>query len=185
MNHAADVRSLESIRTFRADLVEYQGKLRQALESLGVELSRGEGWFQDQRSYWPAESRRASDQLAEARAALGRCMLGKGKERPSACDDERKLVVDAKRRLSFTEQQIGVTKNWCLEVSQESDEFRNRLSRAIAIIEGEIPKAIATLDRISESLDRYTEQTNVSSSTLGNATNDSTEPPENQAPKKN
>ena len=176
MNRAADVRSVEAIRAFRAQLVVYQGKLRQALESLGVELSRGEGWFENQRSYWPAEFRRASDQLAEARAALSRCMLGKGKERPSACDDERKLVVDAKRRLSFTEQQTGITKNWCLQVSQDSDDFRNRLSRVIALVEGDIPKAIATLDRLTESLDRYTEQANSSSSALGNSSDKSTKP---------
>ena len=168
MGRAADVRSVEAIRRFRADLVEYQSKLRQAIELLGVELTRGESWFEQQKSYWPAESRRASDQLAEARSAYSRCMLSKGKERASACDDERKMVLDTMQRLSFTEQQIAVTKRWCHQVHHDVDEFRNRVSRLIALVEGEIPRALAALDRFTESLDRYTEQTGSSARPLGN-----------------
>ncbi len=171
MNRAADVRSVESIRSFRADLVEYQGKLRQAIELLGVELSRGEGWFRQQTAFWPSEARRSSDRLAEARAALGRCMLGKGKERASACDDERAAMNHAKRRLSFSEEQIRVTKGWCLEISQDADEFRNGLSRVIAIVEGDIPKALSLLDKIIESLERYTEQQRSSTPVQGGSTN--------------
>lgn len=168
MGRAADVRSVEAIRTFRADLVEYQSKLRQAVEMLGVELTRGVDWFEQQKSYWPAESRRASDQLAESRAALSRCMLGKGKERASACDDERKAMLDMMQRLSFTEQQIAVTKRWCHQVHHDVDEFRNRVSRLIALVEGEIPRALAALDQITQSLDRYTEKQGSSASALGN-----------------
>lgn len=169
MGRAADVRSVEAIRAFRSDLVEYQSKLRQAIELLGVELARGEDWFDNQKSYWPAESRRASDQLAEARSAHSRCMLVKGKERASACDDERKAMLDAMQRLSYAEQQIGITKRWCLQVNHDADEFRNRMSRIVALVDGKIPRALATLDQLTESLDRYTEKSNASStSALGN-----------------
>lgn len=168
MGRAADVRSVDSIRAFRADLVEYQAKLRLAVETLHVELSRGEGWFENQKSYWPAESRRTSDKMSEALAALSRCMLGKGKDRPTACDDERKELQNIKQRLRFTEQQANVTKRWTLQVNHDTDEFRNRLSRLVAIADGEIPRALASLDRIAESLDRYTEKTNRSAeSSLG------------------
>jgi hypothetical protein len=169
MGRAADVRSVEAIRVFRADLVAYQSKLRQAIETLGVELARGEDWFEQQKSYWPAESRRASDQLAEARAAYSRCLLGKGKERASACDDERKVMLDTMQRMSFAEQQIAVTKRWYLQVRHDADEFRNRISRLVALVDGEIPRALAALDQITASLDRYTQQTSTSTGALGNS----------------
>ena len=60
MRRAADVRSIDALRTFRADLVEYQANLRQTVELLTVEIARGVGWFDEQMSYWPAETRRAS-----------------------------------------------------------------------------------------------------------------------------
>lgn len=159
MRHAADVRSIDALREFRADLVEYQGTLRQAVELLTVEVARGIGWFEEQMTYWPAETRKASDNLAEARAALSRCMLTKGKERESACDDERQVFERAKARLSFAEQQIRVTKQWYAQVRHETDEFRNRVTRLLTLTDGDLPRALAALDAISQSLDKYTGQT--------------------------
>ncbi len=110
-------------------------------------------------SYWPAETRRASDRLAEARAALSRCLLTKGKERESACDDERQAFERAKARLSYAEQQIRVTKQWYARVRHETDEFRNRVARLVALADGDLPRALATLDAVSQTLDTYVGQT--------------------------
>jgi chromosome segregation ATPase len=159
MRRAADVRSIDAVRNFRADLAEYQGELRQAVELLTVEIARGVGWFDEQMSYWPAETRRASDRLAEARAALSRCLLTKGKERESACDDERQAVARAKARLSYAEQQIRVTKLWVARVRHEIDEFRNRVARLVALTDGDLPRALASLDAVSQTLDTYVGQT--------------------------
>ena len=159
MRRAADIRSIDALRTFRADLAEYQVKLRQAVELLTVEIARGVGWFDEQMSYWPAETRRASDKLTEARAALSRCLLTKGDLRESSCDDERKSFEQAKARLSFAEQQIRVTKQWYLRVRRETDEFRNRVVRLVSLADGDLPRALAALDAASQSLDTYVART--------------------------
>ena len=159
MQRAADVRSIDVLRTFRADLAEYQANLRQTVELLTVEIARGVGWFDEQMSYWPAETRRASDKLSEARAALSRCLLTKGEGRESSCDDERKAFEQAKARLSFAEQQIRVTKQWYLRVRHETDEFRNRVVRLVALADGDLPRALAALDAASQLLDTYVART--------------------------
>lgn len=159
MRRAADVRSIDALREFRADLAEYQVKLRQAVELLTVEIARGVGWFDEQMTYWPAETRRASDKLAEARAALSRCLLTKGEGRETSCDDERKAFEQAKARLSFAEEQIRVTKHWYLRVRHETDEFRNRVVRLVALADGDLPRALAALDAASQSLDTYVART--------------------------
>ena len=169
MRRAADVRSLDALRTFRVDLAEYQNKLRQAVELLTVEIARGVGWFEEQMTHWSAEARRASEKLSEARAALSRCLLTKGEGRETSCDDERKVFEQAKARLNFAEQQIRVTKQWYLRVRHETDEFRNRVVRLVALADGDLPRALAALDAALQSLDNYVARTSALPRNRGSA----------------
>ncbi len=92
-------------------------------------------------------------------AALSRCLLIKGEGKESSCDDERKVFEQAKARLNFTEQQIRVTKQWYLRVRHETDEFRNRVVRLVALADGDLPRALAALDAALQSLDNYVART--------------------------
>ena len=71
MGRAADVKSVGAVRAFKNDLLEYQTALRQTLEILILEVRRGIQWLEsDRKAYWPAQVRKASDAMAEARINL-------------------------------------------------------------------------------------------------------------------
>ena len=99
MGRAADVKSVSAVRAFKADLLEFQSALRQTLEVLLADVHRGVEWLEsDRTAYWPAQVRRASDAVSEARINLERCMLAAQSDERRSCYDEKKAFERAKQR---------------------------------------------------------------------------------------
>ena len=78
-----------------------------------------------------------------------------GDFRPS-CYDEKKALMRAKRELEFAEQQIKVVKQWALKSRHEFEEFNGRMSQLTRLLEGDVPRMCALLQRLSRTLERYT-----------------------------
>jgi hypothetical protein len=155
----ANVKSIESIREFRGDLQEYNDSLRQALDILSSELVRAVDYFETDRSaYWPAQARKASDKLAEARINLERCQVTTRAGEGPSCYDEKKALQRAKDRLATANEKVKATKKWRAVVRREVDEFRSRLAQVNYLTDSEIPRAIALLARLATRLDRYAER---------------------------
>ena len=152
----AHVKSTQAIREFRSGLQEYRDSLRQSLDMLITELARAVDYFEsDRAAYWPAQERKASDRLAEARINLGRCQMTTrdGQHRP--CYEEKKALQRAKARLQFTRDKVAATKKWTLAIRREADQFKMRLAKLSYLTDHELPRAIAVLERLANQLDRY------------------------------
>lgn len=159
MGRAADVRSVDAVRAFKADLIEFQLSLRQTLEILTNEVRRGIQWLESDRSaYWPAQTRKASDALAEARNRLERCLLAAQDQQQRSCYDETKALEQAKQRLAYAQQKVRVTKHWLRVVRQQADEFQSRLARLDSMVENDLPRGIAMLERLARTLDQYVQR---------------------------
>ena len=156
----ANVKSIESIRAFRADLQEYQESLRQSLDILLAELTRAVDYFEsDRAAYWPAQVRRASDNLAAARINLERCQVTTRPEEGPSCYEEKKALQKAKARLQHANEKVKVAKKWVIAVRQEVDQFRSRLAQLNFTTDTELPRAMVLLDRLASRLDRYANRT--------------------------
>ena len=156
----ANVKSIESIRAFRTDLQEYQESLRQSLDILLAELTRAVDYFEsDRAAYWPAQVRRASDKLAEARINLERCKVTTRPEEGPSCYEEKKALQKAKARLQHANEKVKATKKWVIVVRQEVDQFRSRLAQLNFTTDTELPRAMVVLDRLASRLDRYADRT--------------------------
>ena len=156
MGRAADVKSVGAVRAFKANLIEFQTALRQTLETLHNEVNRGIEWLEsDRTAYWPAQVRRASDQVSEARIALERCSLATRSDERRSCYDEKKAFERAKQRLAVAEQKVRTTKHWLRVVRHQSEEFQSRLARLEHIVEYELPRGVAMLERMARALDKY------------------------------
>ena len=152
----ANVKSIESIRAFRADLQEYQESLRQTLDILYAELVRVQAYFESDRAvYWPAQVRIASDKVAEARINLERCQVTTRAGDGPSCYDEKKALQRAKDRLLTANTKVKATKKWLVIVRKELDEFKSRLGQVNYMTDSELPHAIALLERLASRLDRY------------------------------
>ncbi len=156
----ANVKSIEAIRRFRADLQEYNDALRLSIDILTSELVRAVDYFEsDRKLYWPAQVRRASDKVSEARINLERCQVTTRPGEGPSCYEEKKALQRAKDRLTYANERVKATKKWIVIVQKEVDEFRSRMAQLSFLTESELPRSIAVLDRLASRLERYVEST--------------------------
>ena len=152
----ANVQSIEAIRDFRNDLQEYNDAIRHAIDMLTSELVRAIDYFEsDRAAYWPAQARRASDKVAEARVNLERCQITTRPGEGPSCYEEKKALQRAKERLVYADERVKATRKWIVIVRKEVDEFRTKLAQVRFLNESELPRSIALLDRLAARLERY------------------------------
>ncbi len=160
MGSRANVKSIDAICQFRADLQTYEDSLRQTRDMLSAELKRAVDYFEsDRATYWPAQVRRASDRVAEARINLQRCEVTTNPGGGPSCYEEKKALQRAKQRLLETEQKVKATRKWVRIVKQEVDEFQTRLAQLTYLADGELPRGNVLLSRLAQRLERYAGRT--------------------------
>jgi hypothetical protein len=152
----ANVASVEAINVLRAALVRFAESAEAALTALSLEARRPLEWIEDDRTrYWPQQARRAADAVNEARIALERREARISGEDPQYCYDERKALEKAKRRLHLCEEKIGATRRWRVQMQKEVEELQVQIARLRHYLETDLVKAMATLEQMSVSLEKY------------------------------
>ncbi|OHB80503.1 MAG: hypothetical protein A2W31_00725 [Planctomycetes bacterium RBG_16_64_10] len=153
----AHVASIDAIRSIRAALLRFAEDALEALGALDLEIGRGVDHIQhDQMAYWPQQVRQAWDEIAEARVVLHqRRAISVAGHRP-ACDEEKKALAAAQRRLQTAQDKVETVRNWCRKLNQEVEEYQGRIGHFRQLIETELPRAIGTLDHMLSALDAYT-----------------------------
>ena len=159
MKQAANVKSIEALREFRMELKRYLEAMNHILESLKMESNKAMGWIeQDRVRYWPRAAKLASDELVEANNALLRCKMAAMEGQPKSCIDEKKEVERSKTRLRFCERQVKIVRQWRHRMRHATEEFDGKAARLGQYVEADLPKAIASLDRMIASLEKYSEK---------------------------
>jgi len=160
MGSRANVKSIDAIHRFRADLRTYEDSLRQTLDMLSAELKRAVDYFEsDRATYWPAQARRASDRVAAARINLERCEVTTNPDERPSCHEEKKALERAKQRLLETEQKVKATRKWVRIVKQEVEALQTRLARVTYLAASELPRGNVLLSRLAQRLERYAGRT--------------------------
>jgi exonuclease VII large subunit len=155
---AANLTSIETIRELKAALQEFQADLRDAITGLLLEVRRELDWIENDRArYWPREFQRASDRVAEARHDLERHEMALRSEDKRSCYEAKLALEAARRRMRLTENKIRAVRKWRVTLHREADQFEGRLARLNDFLDTDIPRSLATLERMAAALDRYTE----------------------------
>ncbi len=159
MKRSANITSVEVIRAFTPALQKFEEEVRDALVNLTLELRRAVDWLEHDRTrYWPHQLRRASQQVAEARGALERCEMAIRPEDKRGCYEEKKQLQKALSRHRLCEQKIELVKHWIQVVRHESDEFEGQIAKMSDMMDVDVPRAVATLQRMAAALDRYVQR---------------------------
>jgi len=157
MSQTANVQSIDAIRGFRQEMKRYLESMRSVLDALKMESSKATGWIeQDRTSYWPRAAKRADDELVAARNALSRCKMAAMEGQRKSCNDEKSAVARAVQRLRHCESQVKVVRHWRQKMRHNTEQFSGKIARLTHYVENDIPKAIAALDRMIASLEKYT-----------------------------
>ena len=109
-----------------------------------------------ERALGARELRLAWDRVAQAKVQLqeARTYRRIGNRDPS-CIDEKKALEAANRRLRLVQEKVETVRRWERLIDRSVDECRGAFTQFSSAIQMELPKAIAALDRMSESLETY------------------------------
>lgn len=153
MAERAHVTSTEAIDAFKAALVVYLSKSRLLLEDACDEVLRLRTWLQtDRRLYWEAQVRRRQKVLEEARQVLFSAGMAKLRE-PSAA--ERAAVQRAQRALAEAEEKLRRVKHWTREYEHRVEPSLRQLESLRTVLTHDLPKGVAYLNQILQTLDAY------------------------------
>ncbi len=153
----ARVTNVAALDDFRVALANFAVMVRQALIDLEMESQRALDWIsQDRATHWKTEARRSSDLLARAKDELVNARTFKRVDNyvPS-CIEEKKQVDLAKRRLEHSEQKMEAVRRWSMAAPRAVDEFRGPVQQLMSMLDGDIPRAMAVLQRMSAALELY------------------------------
>jgi hypothetical protein len=153
---SANVRSLDAIEAVRTALLAFREELEQAVTMIDLEIRRTLDWLEhDRPGYWRRQLRDAQDGVTQARAALHRCLMYPiNDERPS-CYEERAELKKAEARQTYCDEKSERLRYWIREVRHEVFEYEGRISQMKEIIEYDVPRSIAILDRLLVHLHDY------------------------------
>jgi hypothetical protein len=153
----AQVTNVAAISDFRSGLASFATSTRQALVDLDLEVKRALDWVtRDRPAYWANEARRAAEAVARAKDDLSNSRTFKriGDFQP-ACLEEKKALDIAKRRLEHAERKLQVVKQWSMAVRRAVDEFQGPIQQLLGLLDSDIPRGMAILERMSISLEQY------------------------------
>lgn len=155
----ANVRSIESIRDFRAALIIFQTKLNDALQSMKEQVFSAVDWIENDRPrHWHQAELKAFDGVTAARVALESAKMRKETAdfRPSLIE-EKQAVRDAKDWLAHCQEKVRIVKQVIARIRHEADEFQGRLSQMERLVETDIPKMLGMLEAMLRALEAYAE----------------------------
>lgn len=160
----AEVRSLDTLAFVKAALATFAYECGQALSEVELEGRRGVDWITvDQAGYWKAEVRRRSEKVNEAMKDLEKCRtFKKTGDEPPACTEEKKNLEKARRKLQVAEEKAEAVRHWTPIVQQQFREAGVRLVHFREVLDVDVPKAMALVERMLKSLEAYREMSSPS-----------------------
>jgi hypothetical protein len=156
MSTPANVQSSDAIDAVRLALISFAEQVSDALTELSTEMRRVLEWLEhDRPRYWKNQVRLSTDEVHQAQQALHRCLMFPiAGERPS-CYEERAALKKAQARAAYCQEKTERVRHWQRVLQHELFEYDGRISQLVRILEIDVPRAIAMLERIIRHLDEY------------------------------
>jgi hypothetical protein len=157
MARSANVTSIDAVQRMATAMQAFRDAAASAVDDLQVEVRRALEWIHhDRKEYWSEGARRGWERVSEARIQLQQAQTYRrmADQRPS-CVDEKRALDAANRRLRTCQEKIEAVRHWTRAIDQAVDEFRGSCTQFSSWLEGDSPKAIASLARMTEALEAY------------------------------
>jgi hypothetical protein len=157
MRAAAKVISIDAVARMGTALQAFRAEAGSALDDLQLEVQRGLQWIHhDCKEYWSAEVRRGGEQVTQCRLQLQQAMTYRRvADHQPTCIDEKRALAAAKRRLQTAQEKLEAVRHWSRVIDRAVDEYRAGRAPLAAFLEGDLPKALAVLARMTAALEAY------------------------------
>jgi hypothetical protein len=153
------VEDFEAFRTFRAALLKFAQAADLALANADSQVARAQQWLEsEQTTYWQSQFRKRSEMAVKAREAVRQKKIYKDSSgRTPGAVEEEKFLAKCAAAVAEAEQKIQAVKRWLPKLEKARDAYRGGVAGINRDVGGEIPKAVALLDRLSQSLEEYSQ----------------------------
>lgn len=157
MSDIVRVDSVDALRSFRTALVKFAETMNVALGDVESELRRTSVWLEtEQLTHWQSQVRMRTEAVAKAKDAVRAKKLYKDSTgRVQSAIDEEKALSVAQRRLAEAEQKLENTRKWGRRLQRELHVYKGGVGRFATALSADVPNAIAKLEKLAGSLDRY------------------------------
>lgn len=151
------VLSVDVLESLAAAMVRCKEDLAAALLEGDSEVERTIVWVErDRVPHWRKRMQRLDHEVLEARSALSRkenyCVSRDSK--PSTVD-ERKALAKAQAALEDADRRWKASQRWSQELPRHNAEYKRGTNLLAAMVDRELPAAIAALRRMTIALERY------------------------------
>jgi hypothetical protein len=155
MSQAANVTSIDALREFRVSLCSFGDDAREALVSVDMEIRRAVDWLHDQLKLWQAQVKNREHKVAEAKIILNRKKISRLFGRPPDTTQEEEDVRKALSRMREAEQKVERCRRWGPQLTHAIGEYQGPARQLGSILDADLPKTLATLDRMLDALEQY------------------------------
>ena len=155
MADQARISNLDAIESFRAALIVFMSKTRQALESAQDAVRKTRSWLQtEQPAYWASQIRLRQNRLDQAQQELMSARMSEFVENPAA---QQMAVRKARAALEEAQAKMERTKHWARDFDRSVDPMARKLDSLRDFVDNDLAKAVAYLVEIQKILQAYNE----------------------------
>ena len=153
---AADVRSIEALQDMHAATVKFRAEAIDALAACDLTVRRAHDWLSDQVTFWRAAIRATEEEVFQAKQELAqRKYVGYDGREPDTSVQVQNLKR-AQAKLAHAEQKLEAVRGWQRKLSHAVSETYDGPARQLsAILEADLPRGLALLERRLASLEAY------------------------------
>jgi hypothetical protein len=157
MSEQVRVDDLEIFGRFRVAMIKFAQAADEALSSADSEISRTHSWLEsEQRTFWEGQLRKRVEAVTKAREALRQKKLYKDSSgrTPSAIEEE-KFLAKCVAAVTQAEERLQAVRRWLPKLERAAGMYRSGVAALSKTASDDVPKGIALLDRLAESLQQY------------------------------
>ena len=155
MFSTASVHSVAALVDFRASIVAFRAEGQDALTSLTLDCRKAADWLVDQKKSWERLLRQYYDEVVHAKAELVRRQMVPSGERVPDTSQQEEDLRRAKARYQHAESKLDACRRWATTLDRAVEEFEGPARRLSTVIEIDLLKAAAALERIIDRLEIY------------------------------
>ncbi len=156
---SAQVHSLERLIEFQATLATYTQQAKEALCSVEMELRRAQDWLEERLGTWQAAVRRCEEDVFKAKQELARRRMMRIGDRPADTTEQEIALAKAQQRLAYAEDKRAACRRWLRDLPDAVNEYQGHAVNYQSILEGDVPRMAAFLDRKMDLLEAYAQIT--------------------------
>ncbi|MBX2997694.1 MAG: ParB-like nuclease domain-containing protein [Caldilineaceae bacterium] len=152
----ASLRSIDALDDLQTGLIRYADQTLTVLNAIQREIERTLEWLDERVRHWQNQVRRCAQAVDDAQAAYRRCMASGSRDHPPSCGHLEQAVQEARRRLALAQAEERMASQARQAVQAEVEAYQREASRLRALLQNEMPKAVATLRYKATVLRSYT-----------------------------